>query len=250
MNPARCSGITSGRCRADAPRRPLMAIICVVLLLVCILLAFAVASTAGGVLGGAARRRAPPPDQHIVVDTLNLSHYLFTTQKKPVQMSTSVIVDTIAKTANILRKRFPGRVMYVTKDRESTLNDPSTRKAYAAAARDHSVYIEAVERYEQPPARAGRRSEAHSARGRDDFYLALLSKKYRCSVLTEDRFRDFDAFRSTVDPFHVYEYSYWKDIPDRDYIDPRSAAYRGLKRPHAIRYMEVLAELRPEARGP
>lgn len=220
------------------------------LLIICVLLAAVVAHAAmRGVLGGAARRPAvsKPPPQHIVVDTLNLAHWLFTTRKNPVQMSTATIVDTVAKTAGIIRKQFPGRVMYVVKDRESSLSDPETRKAYAAAARDHSVYIEAVEQYEDPPGGdQRRRRESHAARGRDDMYAAILAKKYKCSVLTEDRFRDFDQFRKDIMPFLVYEYSFYKDLPDKDYVNPQSGAYRLLKKPFAIRYMDVLAELRPE----
>ena len=180
------------------------------------------------------------------MDTLNLAHYLFTTSKKAVQLTTAVITATVARTAGALKKRFPGRVVYVVKDKDSAFNAPETRAAYAATAKEFAVSIAVVENYEDPPGRppsGSKRSAPHSARGRDDFYTAILARKLRCGVLTEDRFRDFDEFRATVAPFHVLEYTYWKDVPDREYIDPRSPGYRGLKRPHAIRYAEVLADV-------
>ena len=220
-------------------------IVCILLIVCLVILALVLACAvrAPFTAGGAARKRpAPPKSPHIVVDTLNLTYWLGSTSKSPMQISTAAIVNTIAQTADIVKKMFPGRIMYVLKDRESVLNDPDTRKAYADAAREHSVYIYAVERYEEPP-RATRRAGTHSERGRDDFYAAVLAKRYRCSVLSEDKFRDFDQFRTDVTPFHVYEYNYWRDLPDRDYVDPSAPAFKKLRKPHTICYAS--AELTP-----
>lgn len=222
--------------------RAVVGIFCVLLIVCLVILALVLgcAVRAPFVAGGAVRTRpTPPKSPHIVVDTLNLTHWLGSTSKSPMQISTAAIVGTIAQTVDSIKKKYAGRVMYVVKDRESVLNDPETRKVYADTAREYSVYIYAVERYEEPP-RATRRAGTHSERGRDDFYAAVLAKRYRCSVLTEDKFRDFDQFRTDVTPFHVYEYNYWRDLPDRDYVDPSAPAYRRLQKPRTVRYAEVL----------
>lgn len=181
------------------------------------------------ILGGAARRFSRPPES-IVVDTLNLTHWLGAKN-----VDTCAIVAAIDKTAPALRKKYPGRVMYVVKDRESVLNDANTRIQFADAAKRNSVYIYAVERYEDETASA--KNAPHSAGARDDLYMALLARRYKCPILTEDRFRDFDKFRSDVRPFHVYEFAYWRSLPERDYVRP--SALTGLKKQPAVRYSSV-----------
>jgi hypothetical protein len=225
-------------------------VICIILVICILTLAMVLAGISaraafvrGGALTRMTRKRVTlPKPAHVVVDTLNLVHWMHATSKTPVQISTPLIVQTIAQTAASIRKKYPDRIMYVVKDRESVLNDPATRKAYADAARDNSVFIYAVERYEEPLRTA--RGNSHSKQGRDDFYAALLAKQYRCTVLTEDKFRDFDQFRQDVDPFHVYIYSFFKDLPDKDYVNPQSGAYRTLRKPRTTQYLEVLE--RPE----
>lgn len=176
------------------------------------------------------------PETHIIVDTLNLTYWAHTTAKRQAAITTDLIISTIDKTAPILRAKYSGRIMYVVKDRESALNGVDTRVAYGDAATRNKVYIYGVERYEDPPAGASEDPRAHSARGRDDLYMAVLARKWKCPVLTEDRFRDFDEFRRNVEPFRVYEFAYWRALPEADYVRPE--ALRGLKPPRAVRYPE------------
>jgi hypothetical protein len=180
-------------------------------------------------VGGAISRTTVPT--HIVIDTLNLTHWLHS--KAP--LSPEAIASTIDETAPILLSRYKGRVMYVLKDRESQFNDEKARKVYQDAAKRNGVYVYIAERYPDPP-KGVKISTEHSARGRDDFYISLLANRWRCPVLTEDRMRDFSSFRGTIQPFHVYEFAFWRDLPNREFIRPESAAWRQLKKPRMIRY--------------
>jgi hypothetical protein len=199
--------------------------------------------------GGAAKRKTADPRKspHIVVDTLNLAHWLHTTSKVNKKMTPELINATIDQTAPILKMSHVGRVMYVVKDRESVFNDEASRQMYDAAAKRNGVYISVVERYEEPPAGVAPSAE-HSARGRDDFYLALLARQWRCAVLTEDRLKDFDRFRATVPPFHVYEYAFWRDAPQRESIRPDSSAYSRLRKPMRIGYETYFESLKPSSK--
>lgn len=220
----------------------------VVLALLCLALAAAL-------LAGGQRRRAPPghpgglgplraavgggrlparESPHLVVDTLNLAHWL-SGGSETVRLSPERIAEAIDRTAPELRKRYQGRVMYVLKDRESRFSSDADREAYRLAAVRNRVYVCAAERYADPP-KGVDPSSAHSARGRDDFYMALLAWKWRCPVATEDRLRDFSQLRATIQPFHVYEWAYWREAPSRDFIRPEAPTYARVRKPRAIRF--------------
>lgn len=233
--------------RLAALRGALRGALCALLLVLLVLAALALAAlrgpAAGAAVGGAARAR-PRADlaPHLVVDTLNLTHWLTARKGRPPPLTPAAIVATIDATAATLRARHPGRVMYVVKDRETALNSAETQALYRAAAERNGVYVYAVEQYADPPAagrereRARRAGAEHSSRGRDDFYMALLARRWRCAVLTEDRFRDFARFRATVPPFHVREFAYWRAAPARDFVDPAAAAHARVPPPPAARY--------------
>ena len=186
--------------------------------------------------GGAPAQRASNPalSPHIVVDTLNLTHW-FAGGKDDIVVSPSLIVETINRTAPVLKLRHSGRVMYVLKDRESQFNDEKSHALYKEAATRNGVYIYTAEKYVDPPAGVKNSSE-HSARGRDDFFVALLAYRWRCAVLTEDRLRDFDRFRATIPPFHVYEFAFWRDLPVREFVRPDSPVYMRMKKPKMVRF--------------
>jgi hypothetical protein len=226
-------------CRTDTTppmRIPKVAIaaIMVVILLICLILAAMVAGARPFSIMGGARR--PLPDKalspHIVVDTLNLTHWL---NRGTRDLTVASIIDAIDTTAPDLKLRHADRVMYVVKDRESTFNDQEARDLYATAAKRNGVYVYVVERYQDPPSGAVASTE-HSARGRDDFFITMLAHKWRCAVLTEDRMRDFDQFRANIPPFHVYEYTYWRDLPSREFVKPASTGYARLKKARRVGY--------------
>jgi len=193
---------------------------------------------AGGGASGPRRHRGPDfaKSSHLVVDTLNLAHWRRAPAGKQ-EITTAAVIDTIDATAAALRARHPGRVMYVLKDRESRASGAATHAALADCAKRNQVYIILAERYSDPP-RGNPRSGAHSARGRDDFLLAVLAARWRCAALTEDRFRDFGEFRSTLQPFHATEFAYWSNLPTREYYRPESPAYSRLKAPRTVRYAD------------
>lgn len=229
----------------------------VLVLLVCLIVAaLCLAAPLGGAtllgeaaaLGGAvsaakASRRPRMPDPanspHVVVDTLNLAHWL--RKKKTGPLSTSDIIGAIDATAATLKLRHPGRVMYIMKDRESRFNSEEARDLIRQTAERNGIYISIAEQYSEPLRGAAPREASpaeHSTRARDDFLMAVLASRWRCAALTEDRLRDFDRFRDTVSPFHVYEYAYWRKLPVRDFIRPDSPAYSRLRKPKRLRYVD------------
>ena len=111
------------------------------------------AARAGATFGGAARRRGPDytKSPHIVVDTLNLTHWLHAADREPFTLTPAAIAETIDRTAAALLVRHTGRVMYVLKDRESQFNDEAARLVYRQAAERNGVYISVAERYPDPP---------------------------------------------------------------------------------------------------
>jgi hypothetical protein len=191
------------------------------------------------IFGAAGPRRGPDyaKSSHIVVDTLNLVHWLGRASEPGRALTPDLIAEAIDRTAPALLKRHPGRVMYVLKDRESQFNDEAAREVYRRAAERNKVYVLLAERYSDPP-KGVAESPEHSAQGRDDFFIALLAHRWRCAVLTEDRLRDFDRFRATVQPFHVYEFAFWRALPHREFVRPESPAYARLKKPRMVRYAE------------
>lgn len=211
-----------------------------VLVVVILVIAAAIVRRArvGRVCGAAEPRKRRGLDYtkspHIVVDTLNLVHWLW--RDEQLAMSPELIAKTIARTAPALKRAHPGQVMYVLKDRESRLNDDAARAVYHAAATDNGVYVYVAERYADPPTPTIADSTEHSARGRDDFFIALLAYRWRCAVLTEDRLRDFDEFRGTITPFHVYEFAFWRTVPHREFINPSASAFMRIRKPRMVRF--------------
>lgn len=217
--------------------------------LVCVLLAALLLAALFARLAPKSGGGPPPPQSpHVVVDTLNLAHWLrgrergapAKTKSKPLELAD--ITGAIDRTAAPLRAQFPGKVMYVVKDRESQINTPEIRATYKAAADRNQVWIYDVEQYPEPPQPQGPRAAEyeHAARARDDLYMAILAHKHRCAVLTEDRFRDFSAFRAHVAPFRVFGHTYWRDMPEEEFIRPAAYAYSRLPKPRALRYAAVL----------
>ena len=179
--------------------------------------------------GGSGGSGGAVKSPHIIVDTLNLTHWYHG------NVSTQLISDTIDRSAPILKKNFAGRIMYVLKDRESKFNSQSDHVLYKKLASKYGIYIIVAEKYIDPPKGVSISNE-HSAMGRDDFYISILARRWKCAVLTEDRLRDFLKFRATIQPFHVYEFSYWSDSVQRDYIRPESSDYAYLRRPKLLRF--------------
>lgn len=201
--------------------------------------------------GGAAKPKTKRPAKHVVVDTLNVLHAL---DNKP---STGGVVATIDATAPVLRASYPGRIMYVVKDRDSRRNTDAVREAYGAVARRHRVIVYAVEQYAQLPCAAALDapgaqqagagdSPRHSARARDDFYAAVLADRWAAPVVTADRFRDFHEWRRTLTPFYVDEYSYSADPaapPVRYYVSPNGGAYERLLPPTTVRPRRLFSNI-------
>jgi len=202
-------------------------------------------------LGGAAQtwKARALESENLVVDTLNLTHWL--KRRAPLKrVETCDILAAIEKTAPILRRSYPGRIIYVTKDRETRaakVDAERLRALYQATARRCKVYVNVVERLpgeeDEPDTRRHRKGKPHAALGRDDFYLIMLAWKYSCPVLSRDRFRDLADMKADLNPFHVYSYSPVKLLPERDFVNPAAAEFRKLRRPASVDYPAVLPHL-------
>lgn len=229
-------------------------LICIVWVLVWVLLALVVnallgvcgRSAARGAARGA-RGGAQAPSKNLVVDTLNLAHWLRAQSAvmRPVRpLDTAEIITAIGRGAAALRARFPGTLTFVLKDQDAALHDSATRAAYQAAAERYRVHIVCAEKYDLPPTprAATRAATAHAAAGRDDFYMCLLARKLRCCIATEDRLRDFAEFRKSVAPFISVSFAYWRALPARDYIRPDAGAFARLRRPCLLRFSEIIPQ--------
>lgn len=175
--------------------------------------------------------------ENIIVDTLNLVHAL---NEGETSINIQDIIAVIDETASVIRQRYPGRIMYVTKDRETRQDKAEAvqiRALYQAAARRNMVYISVVERLPDTV----NKSAEHAALGRDDFYLMMLAWKLNCPVLSRDRFRDLKSMKAGhLDKFHVYTYSPVKNLPERDYVNPAAAEFARMHQPTTIDYAELL----------
>jgi hypothetical protein len=232
---------------------PRVLIFVLIAVLVCLLAALAAGAAAPRVrelapllvLGAGPRKRRAPESETLVVDTLNLTHWL--RRRTPLKrVETCDILAAIEETAPLLRRLYPGRVIYVTKDRETRVDKARAerlRALYQAAARRHGVYVHVVERLPgDAGAPRGRRS--HAALGRDDFYLIMLAWKYKSAVLSRDRFRDLpDMKGGHLQSFQVYSYSPLKRLPERDFVNPAAAEFRRMRRPATVDYSKVLKHL-------
>jgi hypothetical protein len=186
----------------------------------------------------------------LIVDTLNLVHWLRKNKQAGAPVTTAEIVLAIDKSAPQLRRRYSGAIVYVLKDQESQLNSAETRAQYQAAAERNRVHIACAERSDFAALSAQKASElaselasaqaSHSALGRDDFYMCLQADRYRAAVATGDHLRDFAEFRDKVAPFHTVTFVYWRATPERDFIRPASPAYARLPKPRTVCFSELL----------
>ena len=122
----------------------------------------------------------------IVVDTLNISHYLF---------GKINIEDTIQHVCN----KYKGRIMFVIKDRN--LENKEKNPNYSLLCKKYKCYIYYTKKYHDI------NFKDHSSNGRDDLYCIYLANKYDCPILSNDKFRDFREFAKSVKKFQIIEYT-------------------------------------------
>ena len=229
----------------------LIIIVCIVYLLLVTLLIRTdkpiwPATVSGYFLGGglatlAARsKKQTLSSKNIVVDTLNLTHWLKRKQVPSKTLELCDIISAIDQTAPLLRQRYTDRIIYVTKDRETRDGGAElARTLYKLAAHRNRVYIHLVERYEHLA--KPQKTEKHATLGRDDFYLMMVASRLNCPVLSRDRFRDLaDMKGGHLDKFHVYSYTPFTPWPERNYVNPAAADFARLRRPVTVDYSEAL----------
>ena len=171
------------------------------------------------------------PNKDLVIDTLNLAGRLFS--KSPIHEE---IIESIKYATPILKQFFPGRLMFVFKSKTSRNATKEEIDEYKNLASELKVFIYIVEQYEEngPTWKLEKRfaSNTHSIGARDDLYAMLLSKRYKCPLLTNDKLLDLNEFKSTVAPFKVLIFDYFTTKqPTKESIVPASLPqYEELKK--------------------
>ncbi len=238
------------------PGKVVWFVIVLVVLLVCVLLALDRAASSGAIGGRAMEgsrgfypKGIPIPVTQqgrysfLVIDTLNLAHFLGFAP-----ISTSTVIQTVDFATPRLIK-YADRLLFVLKDPTGAFLTQEDHQLYRDAAIRNRVHIVIAEKYVDPPIELGktRYGFEHASKGRDDFYMSLLAKRYRSPVLTADKLRDFGEFRKKIPAFHTIEFDFWRELPTRDYIKPDAFAYSRLRRPATIHPREVFPAQRREA---
>ena len=224
-----------------------------------------VEGSAGGapVLGGAAPpsykqgRRPLRPYEGVVVDTLNLTHWLH--RRSPRPLTPCLILGAIEEAAPRLRLATKGRIVFVLKDRETATAPAEKARARAlflSAAQRLGVDICLVERSpaaqlaDDEPRRTSARNpasgkeSAHASLGRDDFYLLLLASRLGARVLSLDRFRDLPAMKAGgLPPFHTLMFRPGRPAPVRDYVQPAAPEFRRLRLSPSLPFEALLPHL-------
>lgn len=159
----------------------------------------------------------------IVVDTLNICHFIFN------EVNETNIIKTITEVSVKWKRKKETRIMFVLKD--STMLPISSTFEYLLfeECKKQRVYC-----YIAMLARDIKHSYSHHASlGRDDYICAFLAKKYKCSVLSNDKFRDFRDLKYHVESFYLHSYSYASDKVIIDFINPKHIR---LHRPTVVPY--------------
>lgn len=151
-------------------------------------------------------------DTCIVVDTINLTHYL----------ENSIDIDgfkkTITQATKKLNKHYTDRIIFVLKDRNMHNIPDENKKQLEELANKLRITIVITEQY--LGTKHAPDPKTHSSFSRDDFYMCVLANKYKCSILTSDKLRDFREFNKTINEFIVYEYNYFS-APKIDFMNPK-----------------------------
>ncbi len=199
-------------------------------------------SRAGPVAGGGEpgprrprRRDRRAESGHAVVDAMNLVHWA------GLRPSDESLAAVIGAATPLLRARFPGNIVYVSKDRDSAeaapAGGPLSAPLAAALERTRAVLVR-VSRYTDPP--AGPPAEGHhTERARDDLHTAVVATRLRCAVISNDRMADFPQMPARVPPYIATEYAYWR-APRVEPVKP-AGLRAAVRRPRIIPIEDVLS---------
>ena len=162
----------------------------------------------------------------IVVDTLNICHFLYN------KINEDNIVSTINRVTKWWTKNNNNtRVMFVLKDSTNTAMTEMFKKTLIETIKLNRCYLYLCELIKHEKV-----NDIHSSLGRDDFICAFLAKKYNCAVLTNDKLRDFSKLKQFVTPFLLSEISFATDRVISTLIKPTADAFKGkwLRKPKII----------------
>jgi hypothetical protein len=157
----------------------------------------------------------------IVVDTLNIIYFIYNYHNYSVITNDTICIG-IEYITKKLKKYFPGRIMFIIKDKNTLLNNSKIRDKYKELSKKLKIYIYIAEKYNSHNApswkkptwvkSSGESADIHSTESRDDLAAILLSKKYKCPILSNDNYSDNYEYRATIPPFKLLEYNWYSSI--------------------------------------
>jgi hypothetical protein len=173
----------------------------------------------------------------IVIDTLNMTHELFDKQQSKSKKSKSKkyvinqadINKTIIKLTEKLKPTYSDKIIFVVKTQESLSDEKLQliRDNYKNLSKDLKVEIHLVEKLKDSKVKF---FKGHSALGRDDFYIKVISWENRFPILSNDRFRDLEQMKfGELDSFYVRIYTSYKLFEAKTFINPTAHRYKKIR---------------------
>ena len=153
----------------------------------------------------------------IVIDTLNIIYFIYNYNHNTINITDDNICIGIEYITKKIKKYFPGRIMFIIKDKNTLLNNSKIRDKYKELSKKLKIYIYIAEKYDSQNAPSWKKptwiiksnANIHSLESRDDLAVILLSKKYKCPILSNDNYTDNYEYRATVAPFKLLEYNWF-----------------------------------------
>ncbi len=162
----------------------------------------------GGVSKQVLQHRLVNQDTHIVVDGLNLVYFYNKRKNKKIHNTTDIIphISELFKwLVPILQKTHKDRIMFVYKNKPGTQYTDKQKLQYKKLASKYKVYIYLCQDIKSTTVKS-KYKHSHASLGRDDFYAAVLAKRYKCRVLSYDKYKDFEDFVHEIPDFQVYQF--------------------------------------------
>ncbi len=146
------------------------------------------------------RDRLINQEKHIVIDGLNLlyHHYAPIDPLKGERNPFPKIKSMMASIVPRLKKKFPGNIMFVFKNKQGIPFNNFQKEEYQRLADKFKVYIYICQDVQSV-------YKSHASQGIDDFYASILARLYQCRILSYDKYKDFDQFMRDIGNFQVYK---------------------------------------------
>lgn len=153
----------------------------------------------------------------IIVDTLNLLYWM-----KKKGDHTSAVFDLLRETTPKLKSVYYEKIFFVVKNVNFDTNQ------IQELCNELKICVALTYDYVDPP-KGVEKNDTHSAVGKDDLYMILLAQKYKCAILSNDKFRDIELLKTKIQPYRVVIYNYWAP-PIEDWVRPEIKEYKKIRK--------------------